>query len=232
MTVLITGFQGRPDESAALFENALSLYQAENDIVGVARCHNDLGELSRKKGDLAGAEIRYRLAARAYDAVGSARAMIATANLGLVFLAGDRFEEARQVLEPQLEMTDSQPIPSLQVGVRLALMSCAGQTGDWGAWRALVDVTRTLLAEARFVVPDGAEMAERAGDIVACRGRFDSAREAYLIALSQWERRGKTAEAEALTRKMDSMPEESHEPDKDDELVLSAAFAPTKPAGK
>ncbi|KIO23549.1 hypothetical protein M407DRAFT_27001 [Tulasnella calospora MUT 4182] len=83
----------KEDDAVPILEKAHGIFQAEDDHVGVFKCLERLGELQRRKGDIAGALLRLQdavtLASSHGDKLGEARALLP---LGSAYLQSDNIE--------------------------------------------------------------------------------------------------------------------------------------------
>ncbi len=177
---------GELDAAAAGVEAALQGFAELGARAGVARCTNELGELARLQGDLQQAEQRYREALRQMDATGSESAIVVRVNLGLVLQEHDRPREARPVLERALHAFSRSRRRAMMGVVQAALLPCAAADGDWEEWDERLWSARELLSAAAFVDLDVPRVLERAATRAAAAGQSARAREALLLARSQW----------------------------------------------
>ena len=164
---------------------------------GEAKCVAQLGELARHTGQLEAAEAFYRESMALHDAVGDEATWVEL-NLALTLIAGERFAEARRLLEstvPRLEQLGRLPLVAA-VGVKL--LACYAGTGDWQTWDMEIGATQQRLADTGFVEQDVAMVAEHAGALAAAAGKHERARTAYDIAAEQLASLGRTAEAERV----------------------------------
>lgn len=99
-TVLDSAYEmlGRPDE--AIYEpKALAIYEAADDLLGVATVANNLGVRAYAAGQWSNAVATYARASDAFRMLGNEpQAALADANLGEVLVSLERLDEAVQVL--------------------------------------------------------------------------------------------------------------------------------------
>ncbi|MEZ4235532.1 MAG: protein kinase, partial [Myxococcota bacterium] len=77
---------GELEAAEALITEALQLYEQLENQVGVATCVNTLGDIHRRRGDLAGAERAYRWSLARFDRSGAEARLFPRLNLGMVLL--------------------------------------------------------------------------------------------------------------------------------------------------
>lgn len=186
---------GELSRAREMIGRALELYETARASWKVAECHNMLGEIARADRDLDAARTHYAQAAELLDSIGHPDPYVPRVNLGLVLAAQGRAEEARQVLEPNLEPIARGRSPQLAGSVHLGLLLPLAQLNDWKAWDWHFQEGLRVIDDTGFVDMENAHLAELAA--VACVGRGDPnrARMIYRVAFEQWKALGRMDEA-------------------------------------
>lgn len=179
--------QKRFDAAAAQLEQARLIFEAAGYRIGRAEAANGRGELARLSGDLPTAEAAYREALELYEELGSIDVPVATANLGLVQTARGNWSAARETLESARRLFAMETRLDLEAACCVALLAPDAAFRDAVAFDRHLGRALNLLERTRFVYPDIAEEAERAGGLWATRGDRRRAEQAYLVALQQWQ---------------------------------------------
>ena len=187
--------RGQIAEGIALAERAQAASERAGSRGGVGTAHNLLGEFARLGGDAALAERHYVAALAHLRSIGSSLAWLVEANLGLVLAEQQRWAEARATLAESLAMFERAGRLPFAAAVHAALLPCAAGLRDWPAWDAHVERAAALLAETGLAEPDVAASASAAGRLARAAGEPARARAAFDIALQQWRRLGRDAEA-------------------------------------
>jgi tetratricopeptide (TPR) repeat protein len=160
-----------------LLLEALAWYERAGVRYGVAECLGALGEISRRGGDLAGAEDSYRRAVTLLDALGSANAVLPRLNLGITrHLRGDE-PGARATLEAALRSVTEKDRGSLVGTIHAMLLPVLAALGDWPAFDAHLADTKRLLGSATFADPDILAALDEAAGRAQSAGRAEAARE-------------------------------------------------------
>jgi tetratricopeptide (TPR) repeat protein len=186
---------GRLDEAHDQLQRAWAHFERGGSRVGLAGCRKALADVARLRGALEEAEAGYREACVRHEALGSADAVIAEANLGLVLLDRGRWAEARVVLEACLRRFDERGRVALVGCTHACLLPCLAGEGDWPAWDRHLARATALLAETGFTYLDIARSAHLAGDMARGAGEPARARAAYALALRQWRALGRADDA-------------------------------------
>ncbi len=177
---------------------ALGLFQRLGNRYGVARSLNGLGEVSRQEGQLSRAEDAYRRALQILETIRSAEAVFPRVNLGLVALAAGRVEDARRWLEAGARDLESLGWQGTRAIVDVALLPGAAHRLDWKQWDTSLPRAVTAIRSGGVVEPDVAWAAELAGDAALSAGQAARARDAYTLALAQWQGLGDTGRAQRV----------------------------------
>lgn len=154
--------QGRLDEAWQLALAASQSAQAGGDWHTLAFTFNHRGEIARRRGELALAEVAYR---RVIEVTPRAEfAALARCNLALVQLEGGALDDAERSAEALLFEAERLALPFHTVAANLVLLACAGQRSDASSWDrawATLDGVRALEV-VEYDVGRCLEMAARA----------------------------------------------------------------------
>jgi tetratricopeptide (TPR) repeat protein len=155
---------------------------------------NNLGDVRRARGDLAGAVAAYRESLAGFEAIGAGIAVYPAVNLGLVLLADGDYRGACAALEDALRRSRGRG--TIAGMIHLFLLPCAVALGDGPGWEAHWGGGTEVLA-AGVVDPDIAAALERAGDLASGA----QALRAWSAAAAQWRGLGRAADAERVQRR-------------------------------
>jgi tetratricopeptide (TPR) repeat protein len=170
-----------------LYEEALSIFSRDGVRNEVIQARIGLAEVARFEGRLAEAETAYLAALTLQRSMGDRSLSVTRCNLALVAIAQDRFDAART----QLELAETEMIQAGQKGmlvyVQVLLLACVAAAGEKAQWeRQLAAATRSL-DETGTIDLDLARVLERAGSLMAEKGLSARARDAWRLALRQFE---------------------------------------------
>lgn len=179
--------QGRHRRALTLYEEALSIFSRDGVRNEVIQARIGLAEVARFEGRLAEAETAYLAALTLQRSMGDRSLSVTRCNLALVAIAQDRFDAART----QLELAETEMIQAGQKGmlvyVQVLLLACVAAAGEKAQWeRQLAAATRSL-DETGTIDLDLARVLERAGSLMAEKGLSARARDAWRLALRQFE---------------------------------------------
>jgi len=174
------------EESRLLLERAQRRFEQRGNRYQVACCLNDLGEVTRKAGDLRGAERLYRESAQLFESLGSADASTPRFNLGMVLLHADEYADARAVFEKELGKLAIEERALDKLWLHAGLLPCAAAGRDWAAWDH--HMRRVVALVEEIVDEDIPWCAELAGRLAREAGATERSRRAFEIARSQWQR--------------------------------------------
>jgi tetratricopeptide (TPR) repeat protein len=183
---------------------AQGLFLRLGNHLGQGLCLNALAEVSRKQGDLDGAEAGYRQALARYEAVGAANALFPRLNLALVLLQRRRFDEARALLEQALVTVTRSGRRGLQGCIHANLLPCAAAEADWMAWDHHLEQATELLGDSGLLEEDIAWPACLAGDLAWEQNQAARAQAAWRLAHQQWSglnNQERLAQVEALLQR-------------------------------
>ena len=170
----------------------------------LARAHNLVGELARKRGDLEEARTQYDLALRGLEACGSASVIVPTLNAALVAIEAGAYDDARERLDQLAQTVAERGNHTFGSYVHLGQCACAAGLREWSAWERALERARDNLASHDFLQDEHADLAETAAEIAAARGEGERAGEMYRFAREIWSELGKPEEAERVGRILDS----------------------------
>ncbi|HEX4964943.1 MAG TPA: protein kinase [Thermoanaerobaculia bacterium] len=170
-----------------LYSQARDRFAALGNRYGVSRGTNGLGDVARMRGDLGAARSEYSRSLALLEELRSADAVFPRLNLALCHLAAGHFRDAREILEENREILERWGWGGLLAAVHLGLLVCTSHSRDWPAWDGHLERVRATLAASASFDPDLAACAEQAGRLLDRAGQSPRAREAYAIALAQWQ---------------------------------------------
>ena len=154
-------------------------------LLGV--CMNMLGEVERKRGNLAEAQRCYRDAVRRHQSCGAlASSVIAELNLALVHIQCDELSQASALATAAQRSIQLTGARQFLAAVHLILVTCAAAAGRWDAWPKHFDQANELLQQSGQVHADLATLAERTAQYAQRAGRTDFADQATALAEQQW----------------------------------------------
>lgn len=154
---------------------------------GIADCLNMLGDLCRIRQQLEPAAEHYRESMRIYNTIGAGDIAICKLNLSLVLLHKHEFAEARRQLNDANATFRNNGSKMLEGASNLTLLPCLAHDGDWDEWQDRIGLARFLLSASNFYDVDLAETAFLAGTMAEQARALPQAKEAYQLALEQWE---------------------------------------------
>jgi diguanylate cyclase (GGDEF)-like protein len=155
----------KPDEAAALYQQALGLFRQDGDRRGEARCQIGIGNIHQFAGEVAEAESAYNLGlecaerARAADLAG-----LASLNLGVLFLARGQPDLASARYGEALDRFTSSSNESYRLMTLFNMAHLARESEDWGAASVLYE--QVMAVASRIGHPD-MELGARAGQALA-----------------------------------------------------------------
>jgi tetratricopeptide (TPR) repeat protein len=199
-------YLGRYDEAAEHNEHALAEFERVGDRWGVTRCLNSRGEILRLRGDLVGAERAYRDAHALARAIGVADAIaVCENNVARVQVERGRYRDAREALERGIVRFEHSGRADALAWAQTVLLCCLAAEGEWAAWEQRLQKVRALLAETGYLDLDIARSAQMAGDLALIAGEPARARDAYDLALAQWQALGRADDAQAVRALIESL---------------------------
>ncbi|MFT5680182.1 MAG: serine/threonine protein kinase/tetratricopeptide (TPR) repeat protein [Myxococcota bacterium] len=178
--------RGEHAVARAYAEEAWRCYERAGYRGGAASSLNLMGEAARAAGDLDDAERCYREALQRAEHLGSWTARLPAANLGLLLITRQRFEDGRALLEQGIAALEKQGMGNWAIRLRICLLPCEVWAGDQGSAAA-------RLREAEGLAVGGERVSEfvRVAGIAAelCRDqgwtdllpRVQAAREAHSV---------------------------------------------------
>lgn len=154
---------------------------------GIADCLNALGDLVRHKGALLDAKRHYRESMELYRLLGGGNVALCELNLGLVLIEERRFDEARPILERAKATFVKGSHAIFAAAASICLLPCAAADADWETWDACAKQATHWIEETGFYDIDTAHVAQLAGTMALQKADVTRARQAYTLALGQWE---------------------------------------------
>jgi tetratricopeptide (TPR) repeat protein len=156
-----------PAGAEALYEKARLRFEELGNQYGVARSFNGLGEAARLRGDLARGGGYYLQSLGILERLSSADGIFPRVNLALLDLRGERFAEAREILEETRDQLEALGWGGLLACVHVALLACATHDRAWGTWENSFGRASELLKASGLSDPDVtwcADLAARLGE--------------------------------------------------------------------
>jgi serine/threonine protein kinase/tetratricopeptide (TPR) repeat protein len=189
--------------SMAHYQRAFELFREAENRYGMALSLNGLGDALRHSGEIAEAEACYREAEHAYESIAaSVDAATPRINLALLALEREDYEGAARIGDAVRNV--------LERGAKRAMLACAhavvlpqlavGEASD--EWDRRLAAAKQLLSESRFVDPDVAFTLELSGRLAAQNRWVDRARACYQLAVDQYRRLGRAADADRVVERL------------------------------
>ncbi len=196
---------GQLEEAKRELERAYAGFERMGSRRGMADCLNTLGEIERASGDLERAEERYRASLAHFRALEVPAAFAPESNLALLLILRERYAEARRIVESILPVVERGGRQVYRGYLHAYLLPCTAAAGDWPDFTRHLNAAREALVETRLVDADIAEIARLAADLCLHADQRGHARAAWELALDQWQKVGRTAEAAAARRALRSL---------------------------
>jgi diguanylate cyclase (GGDEF)-like protein len=155
----------KPEEAAALYQQALALFRQDGDRRGEARCLIGIGNIHQRTGQMGEAESAYNLglecaeSARAADLAG-----LASLSLGVLHLARGQADLASTRYGEALDRFTSSSNESYRLMTLFNMAHLARENEDWGSASVLYE--QVMAVAARVGQPD-MELGARAGQALA-----------------------------------------------------------------
>jgi tetratricopeptide (TPR) repeat protein len=174
---------------------------------GLAEVWNTRGELARSGGDLEAAEEAYIEANIRYESCASDLTKFAKLNLGITYLEGKKFKQAKAILTEVEKSLGGGKSPAVLLVLQLTRTICFIHEQDWD--RVEHDLSRIGpgITQAGIIDTDVVGCARTAA--LACEeaGKMDLARKAWSIAQRQLEALGRTEEAQEAAKRSGLTPQ-------------------------
>ena len=193
---------GDTDQARTMLEEARRVFEAHGDLGQVAYCHNNLGEAYRTKNQLKEAEAAYQQAHDMLQRIGLGDDPVILSNLGMVRLAQDRVEDADPIFRRVLEHLAGSERRGYLGLAHLARLPAIAHRRNWKQWDFHIGEARHHLEATGFVDADIATLARDAGNRALVVGQRERARQALMIARSQWLNMGRQDRASEIDRIM------------------------------
>ena len=197
---------GRLVAAAGLLEQTRELFAQAGSRWGVATAINALADVERERGDLVRAEALYRDGIARVSGLGTGDSVYAEMSLVVLLLQdGARMAEARSALESIRRRLPRGGAEIMLGPVFIGLAACDATAGDWSEFDDNLDRGRRLLAETGMVDPDNAALYLAAGDRASAASELERACVAYDLAARQLDALGRSAQRDAVRRKIASL---------------------------
>lgn len=177
--------QGLPERAGTLYRETQAVCEEVGDRLGAGLCMTGLGEVARAAGELDKAEDFYRQGIAALRQLDSGWEYYQS-HLALVLLARGGYREARRLLQRVAMLTEQQEELGILGCVQMALTTCAAGMDDWSGWDDHFARATDLLRVTGLIEPDVAWCAELAAELAAQLGEDQRARQALVLARSQY----------------------------------------------
>jgi len=168
---------------------------------GLAEVWNTRGELARSSGDLKAAEEAYVEASIRYESCASDLTKFALLNLGMTYLEGKKFNQAKSILTKVEKGLGGGKSPAVLLILQLTQTLCFIHEQDWDRVEHNLSHIGPGIAQVGIIDTDVVGCARMAA--LACEeaGKMDLARKAWSIAHRQLEALGRTEEAQEAARR-------------------------------
>jgi class 3 adenylate cyclase/tetratricopeptide (TPR) repeat protein len=143
---------GEWGDAGKLYEQALTLAEAQGNQTTLAESQRDLGSLRRKEGDFAGAETWFERARRNFEGLGDlAGAGRVLAEIGEVYRLKGDYAAAETSFQESLLLTDTVEERRARLPARAGVLKSAGtlanQQGDLARARQMYEESLSILRE-------------------------------------------------------------------------------------
>ena len=190
------------ERAQEIFQDARQVFEEHGDLTEVAYCLNNLGETYRLEQRLGEAEEAYQEALDILSRIGIGDDAIIMMNLGMVRLAQNRVEDADPLFRRVLELLAGSQRRGYIGLAHLARLPATAHHRQWKQWDFHLAEARHLLTATGLVDADLARLARDAGERALKADEIDRAREALLLARTQWLSMGRQDQAAAIDRIM------------------------------
>ena len=185
------------DESERILLMVRQRYEAIGSRKGVAHVALSEGELHRARGDLDAAIASYKEAKMRGDNCENSVALDACINMGIVYVSKRRFQQARRTLDGVLAARGKDLQVYTMTAVRMALVSCLIDEGDFERARQELSELDTVFLKTKMVDVDFGTLSALAAQLAQERGDHVLASRSWEVALDQWEKLGQPDKAAA-----------------------------------
>lgn len=195
---------GAWEVAAEACQESLSTLQRLGHRSGAADAMAGLGEACRLQGEVDQAETWYQKALKEDEALGRDPS-VTLLNLALCDIPRGAYRSALTRLEALESTWSTTGRPGYLAVLHVAALPCLAALSRWSSWAAHLQAAQRLLADTGFVDLDVASHAEQAGYLAQASERIPEAREAWELALSQWEALGQDLRATRVEEALDSL---------------------------
>ena len=178
------------------------LFESVGARWGCSKAINELGEIARLSDRLTEAAGYYSEALERMEELGLPEATIPRLNLAMVMMKQGEFSQAMPLVE-HAHQNFVRSATSYRQGIThlMILICCIGQD-DWSDWDHHLSQSRRLLADTSYVDVDVAMWATEAGDMAIKANHRDRARQAWDLAMDQWQGPDRPQEAEQIRERL------------------------------
>jgi len=191
---VVHAFLGDTDKAKACIEAALVRFRRIDHRRQLASCHNVLGELARKRGQLSAAAREYQRALKLYADVGidNKDVAIVKVNLGLVWLRRGQVELAWPFFTDPLRTFTDMENWGFVAAMHVTCLACLADDPAESLWKHHLSEAVRLLDTPQVSTPDTAWPREMAAERASKANHHARARAVLELAARQWQRLGMT----------------------------------------
>ncbi len=193
---------GDHGQATSLLDEAARRYEELGNRWKLADALNTQGDVARAAGDPDRALALYRRARGLFKAIGSKAWVFPEYNTGMVHLSRGDHGRARPVLEAAMAAFHDQGNRPALANAHLAMAMVSAHEERWILWDHHLVEGRDLLADTQFADEETAQLAATAADLADRLQQPERAREVRALAERMWRTLGRTAEADALGRRL------------------------------
>lgn len=146
--------ESAPAQAVILFNRSITLLERAEDVTGLARALNNLGEALRLLGRLDEAHHAYQRALKQYEAAGSPRSGGTRLNLATLELKQGQYDRAFQTLELAQRELSVLNEPLHDAPLLAARLLCSAGRGRWLEWDGLLPPLLERLSRHRLYTQD------------------------------------------------------------------------------
>lgn len=191
------------DQARQWSDRAVMCFISAGHVRGLVRAKNSVGDHQRLTGDLPGATRTLRALLDEHGRLRLGAVHLARLNLAQVYLAQERWQEARAEFQ-KFEASGEQYAIAQSV-MNGGLSACAAHRRDYEELRRRLFLIAHLQEGRHVVHPDLALVLQLAGSEAATNGLHDLARLGLELALAQWKQLNRQRRVAALQRALDAL---------------------------
>ena len=193
------------EEASQLLAEVRHRYEAIGSRKGLAIAALSEGEIHRAQGNFEAAILCYKEAKERGENCENSVALDAQINLGITFVASERFAEARREFNAILSKKGKDLLVYTRTAIRLGLINCQIAERDWSTAMSELSELDTIVKNTKMVDRDFASLATLAGQSAQRADQTTIARRAWKLALLQWERLGQGDRADEAASALESL---------------------------